>query len=164
MSEQDPETISNQENSCNAQTQNQNEAQSSHFDYLDNSDPENLDEQYSEVSQEVEEDFEEQEVVFPEDYSEVGLGRDEEPVEEEMADERPNLINANTIPSPQSNYLENILQDQQEFLRSLNQADNQLMLDENFILLVSDMCNKNTQKMFKFDHRDEKVKGIFSLK
>ena len=66
--------------------------------YLDESDPDTLDEQYSEVSQEGEQDLIDRDVVFPEDYEELGLGPEEEPVVAEEQETRPNLVNANTIP------------------------------------------------------------------
>ena len=47
-----------------------------------------------------------------------------------------------------------MLEDQQDFLRSLETAENQMMFDEDFMILVSKIANKNSDKMFKKDFRD----------
>lgn len=151
-----------EENQDPADVHDRNEG-SDDMRFLETSDQGSVDDQYSEMSQEVEDDIQsERPVLFPGDYRDIGIGIDQ-PLPENGPQEpeatRPNLVNANTIPHPQQNYFENILQDQQEFLRSLDQADNQLMLDESFIQLVSDICNKNSHKMFKLDHRDPNVES-----
>jgi len=51
-------------------------------------------------------------------------------------------------------YFNHLLRDQQDFLRSLETAENQMMFDENFMMLVSGIANKNPEKIFTMDYRD----------
>lgn len=106
----------------------------------------------SELSQEMEESYEDVEPNFPGDYSE--LEGNEEDIPQENQNQQENMNQ-----DPRSNYLESLLQDQQEFVNTLESAENQLMLDENFILLISKVSNKNKEEMFKFDHRDERLES-----
>lgn len=56
-----------------------------------------------------------------------------------------------------SQFIDNIISEQEEFLTSLNQAENQLMLDENFILMISSIANKKTDDFYFYDHRDSNI-------
>ena len=60
-------------------------------------------------------------------------------------------------------FLEAIIQEQQDFLESLNQAQQQLMLDESFILMISGVANKKTDDFYNYDHRDTKVLSMVEI-
>jgi hypothetical protein len=51
-------------------------------------------------------------------------------------------------------FFNQVIREQEEFIDSLNQAENQLMLDEAFILMISSVCNKKTDDYYNYDHRD----------
>ena len=55
------------------------------------------------------------------------------------------------------NFINSVIQEQQEFIRVLDQAENQLMLDEHFILVISDVCNRKTDEFYFYDFRDSQL-------
>ena len=139
-----------------AQFQNSSQNSSTSYETSENSISANS--QYSEPS-EMSQNWEETDVLYPSDYEELEP-EPSAPVEANQQLER-NEENRNRPADPRSSYLQNLLEDQQDFIRNLETAENQLMLDENFMLLVSDISNKNSQKMFECDHRDENLRSKF---
>lgn len=112
------------------------------------------DENYSENSQEQLTELEQPN--FPSDYSDFDQNS-------EVSQEVSPPAQESEENDPRSNYLESLLHDQQEFVNSLESAENQLMLDENFILLISNISNKNSERMFDLDYRDEQLQGENSI-
>lgn len=95
--------------------------------------PENL------QAEEAEEEAPEEEPQFPDDLApEPDLGQTD------MEDD-------GTI---SNRFFNQVIREQEEFIDSLNQAENQLMLDETFILMISSVCNKKTDDYYSYDHRD----------
>ena len=70
-----------------------------------------------------------------------------EPVEEAQEDDGDATIS--------NQFFNQVIREQEEFIDSLNQAENQLMLDEAFILMISSVCNKKTDEFYSYDHRDD---------
>ena len=106
-------------------------------------------------SQNSEDQEEEPTPAFPGDYNEL---QDAPQAEEELQEDQNNAQESQPR-AQQSHYLEELLQDQQEFINVLETAENQLMLDESFILLVSRIANKNKEQMFDLDYRDPALEG-----
>ena len=64
---------------------------------------------------------------------------------------------SSALPEQVSNFINSVIQEQQEFIRVLDQAENQLMLDEHFILVISDVCNRKTDEFYFYDFRDSQL-------
>lgn len=93
-----------------------------------------------ERDEEPQETFEEPEPEFPDDL--------DPQVPEEVQEEEGDATISNQ-------FFNQVIREQEEFIESLNQAENQLMLDEAFILMISSVCNKKTDEFYSYDHRDD---------
>ena len=91
-----------------------------------------------------------EEVLFPADYNE----NYPPPPQEDQPQTQLTQSQARS-----NDYFDYLLEDQQDFLRSLETAENQMMFDEDFMILVSKIANKNSDKMFRKDFRDETLDG-----
>ena len=88
--------------------------------------------------------FEQQDVEFPDD---LGLDPHQPQPDEQEEDQL----------AASDNFINSVIQEQQEFIQVLEQAENQLMLDENFILVISDVCNRKTDDFYFYDYRDSQL-------
>ena len=60
-------------------------------------------------------------------------------------------------------FINSVIEEQQDFIQVLNQAENQLMLDENFIMMISDVCNKKSDEFYFYDYRDKEMIGMVTI-
>lgn len=103
-----------------------------------------LEPQPAEESQPEQQYFDQQDVEFPDDFDNDHQELQNEDQEEDQA-------------AGSDNFIDSVIQEQQEFIQVLEQAENQLMLDENFILIISDVCNRKTDDFYFYDYRDSQL-------